>query len=152
MNETLIQELGDALYEALIQGLVIDPLTERYPEMTIVDAYRVQQQMNARRIAAGETIIGKKIGVTSQAVMNMLGVNQPDFGLLTDRMVYNEGDAIPMQSLIQPRAEGEIAFVLKKDLCDRCRCPCGDRRCHGVFRDRRQSHPRLEDQDSRHGC
>jgi 2-oxopent-4-enoate/cis-2-oxohex-4-enoate hydratase len=49
-------------------------------------------------------------------VMNMLGVFQPDFGMLTDGMVYNEGEAIPASTLIQPKAEGEIAFVLKKDL------------------------------------
>jgi hypothetical protein len=51
--------------------------------------------LNARRLAAGETVIGKKIGVTSKAVMDMLGVYQPDFGQLTDGMVYNEGEAIP---------------------------------------------------------
>jgi len=61
-------------------------------------------------------VIGKKIGVTSKAVQNMLGVHQPDFGWLTDGMVYNEGEAIPMSSLIQPKAEGEIAFVLKEDI------------------------------------
>ncbi len=61
-------------------------------------------------------MIGKKIGVTSQAVMNMLGVDQPDFGMLTDAMVYNEAEAIPFARLIQPKAEGEIAFVLKRDL------------------------------------
>ncbi|MBM3374084.1 MAG: 2-oxopent-4-enoate hydratase, partial [Betaproteobacteria bacterium] len=82
----------------------------------IADAYRIQQRLNARRIAAGERIIGKKIGVTSAAVMNMLGVYQPDFGMLTDGMVYNEGEAIPANTLIQPKAEGEIAFVLKRDL------------------------------------
>jgi 2-oxopent-4-enoate/cis-2-oxohex-4-enoate hydratase len=61
-------------------------------------------------------VIGKKIGVTSKAVMDMLGVYQPDFGLLTDAMVYNEGEAIPASRLIQPKAEGEIAFILKRDL------------------------------------
>ena len=64
----------------------------------------------------GEKIIGKKIGVTAKAVMNMLGVNQPDFGYMLDGMAYNEGESIPMDTLIQPRAEGEIAFVLKRDV------------------------------------
>lgn len=72
--------------------------------------------MLARRLEAGETVIGKKIGVTSKAVMNMLGVDQPDFGWLTDGMVYNEGESIPASTLIQPKAEGEIAFLLKHDL------------------------------------
>ena len=72
--------------------------------------------MVGRRIEAGERVVGKKIGVTSKVVMNMLDVHQPDFGYLLDGMVYNEGETIPMDSLIQPRAEGEIAFILKKDL------------------------------------
>jgi 2-oxopent-4-enoate/cis-2-oxohex-4-enoate hydratase len=116
MNPELIQQLGDELYDALQAGRVVDPLTTRHPEITIEDAYAIQQRLNARRVAAGETVIGKKIGVTSKAVMNMLGVYQPDFGLLTDAMVYNEGEAIPASRLIQPKAEGEIAFILKRDL------------------------------------
>ncbi len=116
MSPQTIDALGDALYDALIQGHVIDPLTSQHPDITLEDAYRIQQRLNARRLATGERIIGKKIGVTSQAVMNMLGVDQPDFGMLTDAMVYNEGEAIPFARLIQPKAEGEIAFVLKRDL------------------------------------
>lgn len=117
MNPELITTLGDELYDALKACRVVDPLTTRHPDITIEDAYRIQQRLNARRVAAGETIIGKKIGVTSKAVMNMLGgVYQPDFGMLTDGMVYNEGQAIPASTLIQPKAEGEIAFILKRDL------------------------------------
>ncbi|KAA3652877.1 MAG: 2-oxopent-4-enoate hydratase [Proteobacteria bacterium] len=116
MEPDLINRLGDELYTALTTGEVLAPLTERHPEITIEDAYHIQQRMLARRIEAGETVIGKKIGVTSKAVMNMLGVHQPDFGWLTDGMVFNEGESIPMETLIQPKAEGEIAFVLKHDL------------------------------------
>ncbi len=116
MDKNLIEQLGDELYQALVNREVLAPLTERHPEISIADAYRIQQRMNARRLEAGERVVGKKIGVTSRAVMNMLGVYQPDFGLLTDGMLYNEGEAIPANTLIQPKAEGEIAFVLKKDL------------------------------------
>ena len=116
MDKTLINQLGDELYQALVSREVIAPLTERHPEITIEDAYHVQQRMIARRLEAGERVVGKKIGVTSRAVMNMLGVYQPDFGYLLDGMIYNEGEAIPANTLIQPKAEGEIAFMLKKDL------------------------------------
>ncbi len=116
MNTSLHAPLGDELYQALIQCQVLEPLTSRHPDLTIEDAYAIQQQMMARRLAAGEKVVGKKIGVTSKAVMDMLGVYQPDFGWLTDAMVYNEGEAIPANTLIQPKAEGEIAFVLKKTL------------------------------------
>ena len=116
MDKTVIDQLGDELYQALVSREVIAPLTERHPGITIEDAYHVQQRMIARRLEAGERVVGKKIGVTSRAVMNMLGVYQPDFGYLLDGMIYNEGEAIPANTLIQPKAEGEIAFMLKKDL------------------------------------
>ncbi|MCG8014912.1 MAG: 2-oxopent-4-enoate hydratase [Candidatus Thiodiazotropha sp. 'RUGA'] len=117
MNEQRINELGDELYQALSQRQMIDPLTEREPQITIEDAYHISLRMVNRRVENGESIIGKKIGVTSQAVQNMLNVHQPDFGYLTDRMVYGNGDEMPIsEQLIQPRAEGEIAFMLKRDL------------------------------------
>ena len=116
MEQNLIDQLGDELYEALLQSQVVAPLSERHPEITIEDGYRIQLRMIERRLQAGEKVIGKKIGVTSQAVMNMLGVHQPDFGQLLDGMVYGEGAVIPAGKLIQPKAEGEIAFVLRHDL------------------------------------
>ena len=116
MKTKLIDQLGDELYEALKACRTLEPLTSRHADITIDDAYAIQQRMMQRRLAAGEKVVGKKIGVTSKAVMNLLGVFQPDFGWLTDAMVYNEGDAIPANTLIQPKAEGEIAFVLKKTL------------------------------------
>ena len=116
MTPELHQTLGDELYAALCERQTVEPLSTRHPEITIADAYAIQQRMLARRLAGGERVVGKKIGVTSRAVMDMLGVFQPDFGWLTDGMVFNEGQAVPAASLIQPKAEGEIAFVLKRTL------------------------------------
>ena len=116
MQASQIKKLGDALFDALTGCTTLPPLTSQHAGITVDDAYAIQQRLMARRLAAGEKVIGKKIGVTSQAVMDMLGVDQPDFGWLTDGMVYGEGEAIPMSRLIQPKAEGEIAFVLKKTL------------------------------------
>lgn len=116
MNAELHQTLGDELHAALCGRQAIEPLSARHPEITIADAYAIQQRMLARRLEAGERVVGKKIGVTSRAVMDMLGVFQPDFGWLTDGMVFNEGEAVSASSLIQPKAEGEIAFLLKKTL------------------------------------
>ena len=116
MNGELIGSLGDELYEALKACRTLEPLTHRHTDIGIDDAYAIQQRMMKRRFDAGERVVGKKIGVTSAAVMNMLGVYQPDFGWLTDAMLYNEGEAIEAKTLIQPKAEGEIAFVLKKTL------------------------------------
>jgi 2-oxopent-4-enoate/cis-2-oxohex-4-enoate hydratase len=109
--------LGDELYDALRARSTVAPLTERVPGVTIDDAYWISRRLLERRLSDGEKLIGKKIGVTSKAVQNMLDVHQPDFGYLTDKMRYASGSEMPIsRELIQPRAEGEIAFVLKRDL------------------------------------
>ena len=115
MNQDTIKACGDELFEALRHRQTVQPLTQRFADITIEDAYHISLQLLQRRLDDGETVIGKKIGVTSKAVQNMLGVFQPDFGYLTNTMVYS--DEMPIsEHLIQPRAEGEIAFLLKKDL------------------------------------
>ena len=116
MTPEQIKLHGDALYQALVDRQPLAPLTEREPDITIDDAYRIQLRMIERRLAKGETVIGKKIGVTSKAVQQMLNVYQPDFGLLLSGMVYADGQAIPADSMIAPRAEAEVAFILKRDL------------------------------------
>ncbi|PLP95272.1 2-oxopent-4-enoate hydratase [Pseudomonas sp. FFUP_PS_473] len=116
LDDSLLHDLGAELYLALRQAQSVAPLTARYPELTLEQAYAIQKHLIERRLADGEKVVGKKIGVTSQAVMNLLGVNQPDFGILTDAMAVNPGQAIDSSTLIQPKAEGELAFVLKHDL------------------------------------
>lgn len=107
---------GEQLYRALREGRTLAPLIAREPSLTIDDAYAISLDFLERRLADGERVIGKKIGVTSKAVQDMLGVHQPDFGFLTDAM-YVEGDIdIAARRLIQPRAEAEIAFILAKPL------------------------------------
>ena len=116
MNADTIKRYGDELYQSLIACAPIDPLTNREPDITIEDAYQIQLRMIQRRLDAGEVVIGKKIGVTSKVVMDMLGVNQPDFGHLLSGMVFNEGEAVDTSKMIAPRAEAEVAFLLAKDL------------------------------------
>lgn len=117
MEQEKINAYGDELYQALRKREAVPPLTERDPNVTLEDAYYISKRMTDRRLEDGEAIIGKKIGVTSKAVQRLLNVHQPDFGYLTDRMVYGDGDELPIsEQLIQPKAEGEIAFVLKRDL------------------------------------
>jgi 2-oxopent-4-enoate/cis-2-oxohex-4-enoate hydratase len=118
LDPTKIAALGDELYAALAGRYVLDPLTTREPAIGIDDAYNISLHLLKRREAGGERVIGKKIGVTSKPVQDMLGVHQPDFGFLTDRMHIADGSRVSLAAakLIQPRAEGEIAFVLNKDL------------------------------------
>ncbi len=118
MNDRRIDALAAELYTALRGRHTLTPLTDREPDITIEEAYQISTDLLDRRMRDGERIVGKKIGVTSKAVQDMLGVFQPDFGFLTDRMHYPNGAVIGLHAagLIQPRAEGEIAFVLKSDL------------------------------------
>jgi len=109
--------LAAELYAALRAGRVVAPLAARDQSLTIDDAYAISLDVLRRRQADGERVVGKKIGVTSKAVQDMLGVHQPDFGFLTDRMwIENETIDIAAHHLIQPRAEAEIAFFLKDGL------------------------------------
>lgn len=118
MNKEKIEKYGNELYSALQNGVAISPITEREPECTIEDAYAIQNHLIKKRMQDdGSKVIGKKIGVTSKVVMDMLGVYQPDFGYLLSDMIYSDGDEIDVTNkMIQPKAEGEIAFVLKEDL------------------------------------
>ena len=118
MDAHLIEALGDELFSALQTRKSVAPLSQRHADISLDDAYRISLRLLARREAMGERVIGKKIGVTSRAVQEMLDVHQPDFGFLTDRMqVAGDSDvSFATHRLIQPRAEGEIAFVLGDDL------------------------------------
>ena len=118
MDTDLIKALGDELFNALRNRQTLAPLTRRYPQITLEQAYQISLQFLKRREALGERVVGKKIGVTSLAVQQMLDVHQPDFGFLTDAMQVADGSDVSLAryNLIQPRAEGEIAFILGEDL------------------------------------
>lgn len=116
LDPNLIERAGDELFDAYRANATVPPLRDRFAGIDIVDAYRIQERFLARRIAIGETVVGKKIGVTSKAVQQMIGVFEPDFGVLTHTMAHNDGAVIDLDWLIQPKAEAEIAFVLKHDL------------------------------------
>lgn len=117
MDKQLIQTCGDELFQAMLGRQQVSPLTDRFSDISIEDAYAISGRVLERRIESGARVIGKKIGLTSKAVQNMLKVGQPDFGYLTDDMAFNQGEEICIsERLIQPKAEGEVAFILKKDL------------------------------------
>jgi 2-oxopent-4-enoate/cis-2-oxohex-4-enoate hydratase len=116
MDQSTIDRLGDELYAALRARSVLAPLRGRVPGIGIADAYAIQQRMVNRRVASGESVIGKKIGVTSKPVQDFLGVYEPDFGQLTSGMLRRQNDGVDLNELIQPKAEAELAFVLEHDL------------------------------------
>lgn len=117
LQEPSLALISRELYDAQRNATPVAPLSARWPGLTLEDAYAIQQGLIDLRVTRdGERIIGRKIGVTSQAVMDLLQVNQPDFGVLTSAMLREDGAAIATDTLIAPRAEGEIAFLLGRDL------------------------------------
>jgi len=116
MDENTIRRHGDSLYNAWLERRVISPLLEQDPDITLQDAYAIQLHIVNRRVVAGETVVGKKIGVTSKPIQDFLGVYEPDFGQLTSGMIRSEADGVDLNQLIQPKAEAELAFVLAHDL------------------------------------
>lgn len=115
MNSLKYKEIAAALKEAEKSCVAINPVSKGNPKFEIKDSYSIQLLNIDKEIASGRKITGKKIGLTSAAMQNMLGVNQPDFGHLLDSMKV-ENNTVLAKTLLQPKAEGEIAFVLKKDI------------------------------------
>jgi 2-oxopent-4-enoate/cis-2-oxohex-4-enoate hydratase len=107
---------GSALYAALRDRRTLAPLIEQDSSLSVDHAYAISLEFLALRRKDGERVVGKKIGVTSKAVQDMLGVHQPDFGFLTDWMHVKGDIDVDAKALIAPRAEAEIAFVLREGL------------------------------------
>ncbi len=111
-----VQTLADALWEAEVSRVPIDALSDTDPTLTITDAYAIQSVNTERRRAAGGVIRGRKIGLTSLPMQRLLGVDEPDYGVIFDDMILDEDQPVDATTLLQPKVEGEIAFVLAKDL------------------------------------
>ncbi len=116
MTTTTNPQLGDALLGVYESGQPIVPLTETNPELTVEDAYQVQLHQVAAWKAAGRRVTGYKVGLTSRAMQQQLGVDQPDFGHLFTDMVLDGSAPIDAGRFISPRIEPEISFVLKHEL------------------------------------
>lgn len=115
MSLSKYEEIAAALKKAEKNYVPMGPVSKNNPEFEIKDAYRIQLLNIEKEIESGRKITGKKIGLTSAAMQNMLEVNQPDFGHLLDSMeVIN--NIVPEKTVLQPKAEAEIAFFLKKDI------------------------------------
>ncbi len=111
-----VDELAAELLRAQQQCQAVDPLTERFPKLTLAQAYDIQLAIVRRRLEEGRRVAGKKIGLTSKAMQDWLGVNEPDYGHLFDDMIMLAGQPVDTSRLLEPRCEGEIAFLLGQDL------------------------------------
>lgn len=115
---TAIADALARLTKAAETGEPCTPVRDVLGTTDIATAYEVQQQLIAARVAAGARIVGRKIGLTSPAVQNQLGVDRPDFGVLLDDMDVSALPEVPSNRLLQPKAEAEIAVRLGADLVD----------------------------------
>lgn len=114
-----VSQIADILKKADQSKTPCPPIRGYFEGKDLEKAYRVQEFIRDEKILNGQRIVGKKIGLTSKKVQAQLGVDEPDFGVLLDKMQIRDGDMLLFHELMQPKAEAEIAFVLKKDLNER---------------------------------
>lgn len=110
------KELARLLRDAKYKQVSIAPLTSMESSLDVDSAYHVQLENINEELAQGYKITGKKIGLTSKAVQEMLKVDEPDYGHLLNNMEVENGGTIPFDLMLQPKVEGELAFILKKDV------------------------------------
>jgi 2-keto-4-pentenoate hydratase len=109
-------ELAADLAEAGRSRVPIAPLTDRNPTIDVVDAYEIQLINIRQRVAEGARVVGHKVGLSSKAMQQMMGVDEPDYGHLLDEMQVFEDTPVKAASYLYPRVEVEVGFVLAEDL------------------------------------
>lgn len=117
-SASVVDEAFTRLRQAALSGVPCPPVRDLIGADDIESAYAVQRRLTAARLADGARVVGRKIGLTSEAVQRQLGVDRPDFGVLFDDMDVSDLPEVPPDRLLQPRTEAEVAFVLADDLAD----------------------------------
>lgn len=115
-SESEIEEIAASLYAAHRDAQPVAPIAARLPAQTLDAAYKVQRANLRRWTRDGRRPVGRKIGLTSPSVQRQLGVDRPDFGTLFADASYGNGEAVPLDALIQPKLEAEVALVLAREL------------------------------------
>jgi 2-oxo-hept-3-ene-1,7-dioate hydratase len=116
LSEEQRRQAAQDLLRAEIQREPIAQLSKTFPDMEIVDAYRIQDLWAEARIAKGARMVGHKIGLTSRAMQMASKMTEPDYGRILDDAMYNDGAQIEANAFIKPRLEVELAFVMGEDL------------------------------------
>lgn len=115
-NQDKRQLAAHALRTARASGQAIERISTTFGIDTVQEAYAIADINTRALLAAGRRAVGKKVGLTSKAVQQQLGVDQPDFGMLFDDMEYLNEDEVPTSRLLQPKVEAEVAFIMDHDL------------------------------------
>ena len=116
LTEKQLAELSQALLKAQSEATPITNIVDQYPEMTIAEAYDVQMRTYRTRIKNGDTVVGRKVGLSAKKMQEMFNVDEPVFGHIFASMMVPEGVPVLRSRLCRGVIEGEMAFVLKHDL------------------------------------
>ena len=116
LTDDQIAELAADHEQARLTATSIDPVSRRYPDVTLEDAYAIQAAWVALQVEAGSVVRGKKIGLTSRAMQQAMKIDEPDYGILFDYMFIPNGGSLVVANHVDPKIEVELAFVLKNDL------------------------------------
>ncbi|KZM68744.1 2-keto-4-pentenoate hydratase [Nocardia terpenica] len=116
LSDAVRSELAADLAAAERDRVPVDPLITRYPGIDVVDAYEIQLINIRRRLAGGARVVGHKVGLSSKAMQQMMGVDEPDYGHLLGEMRVFEDVPVEAARYLYPRVEVEVGFVLGKDL------------------------------------
>ena len=108
--------LAADLAEAERSRQPIAPLTAAHPEIDVVDAYEIQLINIRQRVAEGARVVGHKVGLSSLAMQQMMGVDEPDYGHLLNEMQVFEDTPVKADKYLYPRVEVEVGFILAHDL------------------------------------
>lgn len=111
-----LDKLSQELMKAKAGKLLTIVPTEKFPELSMSEAYSIQFKTMAARVSRGEVVVGWKVAASNKAIQERFGVDEPAYGHIFDSMVISEGDAIPISQFYHPIVEGEICFILKDDL------------------------------------
>jgi 2-keto-4-pentenoate hydratase len=116
LSNDAVHAAAHALRKARSARRTIAPISASHDIQGLEAAYAVAEVNTQARLAMGRRVVGKKVGLTSKAVQQQLGVDQPDFGVLFDDMEFLNGQDVPSARLMQPKVEAEVAFVVARDL------------------------------------
>ncbi|MCV7199939.1 2-keto-4-pentenoate hydratase [Mycobacterium angelicum] len=116
LSVAIRDELAADLAQAERSREPITPLTAAYPGIDVVDAYEIQLINIRQRVAEGARVLGHKVGLSSKAMQQMMGVDEPDYGHLLDEMQVFEDTPVKAANYLYPRVEVEVAFILAGDL------------------------------------
>lgn len=115
-----VAQAAQALRQAAETGVPCQPVSPQFDPADLASAYAVQEVNTKLALDAGRRLVGRKIGLTSAVVQQQLGVDQPDYGMLFADTAFGDWEEIPINLVLQPRVEAEIALVLDRDLTDEC--------------------------------